>query len=122
MKKPKSNRISRIENDIKQILSEVLSGSVRDPGIPPLTSITRVELTRDMGIATVYVTSSTDDHKELLETLKRAKGFMRSQLGEELTIFRTPDLVFKYDEGLAYENRIEELLFQIRSEEKKEDQ
>lgn len=110
--KRQNNRISRIESDILRILSEIIAFGLKDPRVGTLVSVTRVELTRDMSYATIYVTGQQGD-SELLEGLESAKGFLRKKLAEEMTTFRIPELIFKYDDTSEYLGRIDMLLNQV---------
>lgn len=110
--KKQNNRIARIESDIQRLLSEVLAFGIKDPRVGALVSVSRVEVTRDMSYATIYVTGQSDA-EELLAGLTSAKGYLRKKLAEEMTTFRIPDLLFKYDDSAGYLNRIDELLAQV---------
>lgn len=110
--KKQNNRISRIESDVAKILSEVIAFGLKDPRVGALVSVTRVKLTRDMSYATVYVTGQKEN-RELLEGLESAKGYLRKKLGEEMTTFRIPELIFKYDDTSEYLGRIDMLLNQV---------
>lgn len=108
----KNNRSARIGGEIKKILSSLIANHIKDPRVSKLSSITDVEVTRDLSYATVYVSVFDPKHsiEEHLEGLRKAKGFLRSELAKELRVFHTPDLVFKRDDSVAYGNRIEEVL------------
>ncbi len=107
MKKKQNNRISRIEVDIQRILSELISFGIKDPRVSALASVSRVDLTRDLSYATVYISGGDSD---TLKGLNSASGFLRKQLAGELTTFRIPELLFKSDESLEHLLRIDELL------------
>lgn len=109
--KKNNNRIARLESDILRILSEQIVFGLKDPRISPLVSVTRVELTRDMSYATVYVTGA--EEKTLLEGLQSAKGFLRKTLADELEVFRIPELLFVYDRTTEYLHRIDSLIEQV---------
>lgn len=113
--KKQNNRIARIESDMGRMLSEAMAFGIKDPRVGVLVSVTRVELTRDLSYATVYVTGQ-ENHEELLEGLNSAKGFLRRKLAEEMTTFRIPELIFKYDDTPEYLGRIDTLLNRIRKD------
>lgn len=112
MKNKQNNRISRIESDILRILSEMISFGIKDPRVSALTSVSRVDLTRDLSYATVYITS--DDGA--LEGLNSARGYLRKQLAGQLTTFRIPELIFKLDDSLGHLSLIDSLLKEVRRE------
>ena len=46
-----------------------------------------------------------------LKGLEKAKGFMRSEIGQRIRLRKTPELFFEFDESIDYGNRIETLDF-----------
>ena len=102
-------------DQIRQELSEILSrGQVHDPGIGFIT-LTRVQVTPDLQLARVYYTSLGDPNarKETARALTRATGFFRRQIGSRLQLRRVPELEFRFDESIAHQDRIEQILRDI---------
>jgi ribosome-binding factor A len=48
--------------------------------------------------------------------LERAKPFLRRQLGQKLRLRRVPELNFHFDEGIAHQARVEEILIDIQKD------
>nr|MBO2470176.1 30S ribosome-binding factor RbfA [Bacillota bacterium] len=73
-------RIQRLAERIKEELSDILQRELKDPRLG-FVSITDVELTRDLQVAKVYVSvlGSEEEKATSLETLQRAKGFLRTE-------------------------------------------
>jgi len=111
-------RPDRVGDQIRQELSEILSrGQVHDPGIGFIT-LTRVQVTPDLQLARVYYTSLGDPkaRKETARALTRATGFFRRQIGSRLQLRRVPELEFRFDESIAHQDRIEQILREIHEE------
>ena len=111
-------RPDRVGDQIRQELSEILSrGEVHDPGIGFIT-LTRVQVTADLQIARVFYTSLGDPtaRKETARALARATGFFRRQIGARLQLRRVPELEFRFDESIAHQDRIEQILRDIHEE------
>ena len=111
-------RPDRVGDQIRQELSEILSrGEVHDPGIGFIT-LTRVQVTADLQLARVYYTSLGDANarKETTRALTRATGFFRRQIGSRLQLRRVPELEFRFDESIAHQDRIEQILRDIHEE------
>jgi ribosome-binding factor A len=110
-----SHRAERVADLIRQELSKLLERDVKDPRVGFVT-VTRVELTRDLRSARVAVTVLGEDpqKKDSLKGLSAAQGFLRHELAQRLGLRYTPQLAFHLDEALESEQRIEELLRQIR--------
>jgi ribosome-binding factor A len=111
-------RPARVGDQIRQELSEILSrGEVHDPGIGFIT-LTRVQVTADLQLARVFYTSLGDPkaRQETARALARATGFFRRQIGARLQLRRVPELEFRFDESIAHQDRIEQILRDIREE------
>src|SRR3954449_3802226 len=113
-----SHRPDRVGDQIRQELSELLSrGAVHDPGIGFIT-LTRVKVSPDLQLARVYY-SSMGDEKALRETAKalvRATPFLRRQVAQRLRLRRAPELQFFYDQSVAHQDRIEQILQDLKTE------
>ena len=94
----------------------LLTREVHDPGIGFIT-ITRVQMTPDLQQARVFYTALGDDKARTAsgQALGRAIPFLRRQIGSRLRLRRVPDLTFLYDESIAGQDRIEQLLKEIRT-------
>ncbi|GAK01537.1 MULTISPECIES: 30S ribosome-binding factor RbfA [unclassified Geomicrobium] len=107
-------RAQRVGEQMKKELSDILMRGVKDPRVQFVT-VTGVDVTGDLQQATVYVTvlGSDEEKSQALAALKKAKGFVRSEIGKRIQLRKTPELDFEFDESIAYGNRIEELLKDI---------
>jgi len=111
-------RPDRVGDQIRQELSEILSrGEVHDPGIGFIT-LTRVKVSGDLQLARVFYTSLGDQkaRKETSRALQRATGFFRRQIGARLQLRRVPEIEFRFDESIANQDRIEQILRDIHEE------
>lgn len=110
----RTGRTERIADQIHRELSEIFSGDLADPRFEVVT-VTRVDLSRDLGQAKVhFVTSSEDTPIAVLESaLNRASGFFRATLSERLPLRRIPQLQFRFDRGTDNVERINTLLGRI---------
>ena len=112
-----SQRPSRVGEQIREDLTELLARDVHDPGIGFLT-VTRVEVTSDLQNARVYYTTLGDARArtETARALDRATPFLRRQLGSRLRLRRIPELQFFYDENIERLDRVERILRELESE------
>ena len=92
-----SPRASRVGDQIREELAELLRRDVHDPGIGFLT-ITHVKVSPDLQQARVYYTTIGDDQarKNSARALSRATPFLRRQVGQRLRLKREPELAFFY--------------------------
>ena len=112
------HRPDRVGDQIREILSEMLSrGAVHDPGIGFLT-ITRVKVSADLQMARVFYTTLGDEkaQKETARALQRAYPFLRRQVAQRIRLRRMPELEFFYDKSVAQHDRVEQILQELKAE------
>src|SRR5947209_784924 len=113
-------RKDRVEEQIRIEVSEIIEREIQDPRIGLMT-VTDVKVSPDLRHCRVFVTVLGDDaqRKKALEGLRSAASFIRRSLSKRLHhMRRIPELSFDYDEAIEKGIRIEELLDQIKHEEK----
>ncbi len=98
-----SNRIGRINEEIQKSLAEQIR-ELKDPRVQnTMISITRVEATPDLRYAKVYVSFLQEDRaQDALKGLKSASGYLRRELGQQLQLRYTPELVWELDDSITY--------------------
>jgi ribosome-binding factor A len=112
-------RPSRVGDQVRESLSALLTrGAVHDPGIGFIT-LTRVQMSPDLQLARVFYTSLGDEaqRRETAKALARATPFFRREIGAELRLRRVPELDFRFDESIAHQDRIEQILRDLHAEE-----
>jgi ribosome-binding factor A len=111
------SRPDRVADQIRSELASLLARDVHDPGVGFVT-LTRVRVTPDLQQAHVYYTALGDEksRRNTERALARASGFLRRQIGARLRLKRTPELTFHFDESIAGQDRIEQLLSEIHTE------
>ena len=111
------SRPDRVGEQIRGELALLLARDVRDPGIGFIT-LTRVQVTPDLQQARVYFTALGDEtsRRNTERALGRATPFLRRQIGSRLRLKRTPELQFLYDNSIAGQDRIEQILNELHAE------
>jgi len=101
-------RRERLASVIEEVVSELLQREIKDPRVAGMTSITRVEVTADVRQAKIYISVMGDEaaRRDTLRALEHATGFIRSKLGEELTIRHIPAITFQLDRSLEQGDRV----------------
>ena len=109
------SRPNRVADQIREEIGQLLARDVHDPGIGFVT-ITRVQMSPDLQQARIFYTALGDDkaRRESQRALGRAATFLRRQIGSRLRLRRVPELTFVYDESIAGQDRIEQLLKALR--------
>lgn len=113
-----TRRIARVNELIRDEVTEMLTRHLRDPRLTGLVSITAVETSPDLRHAKVYVSvyGDEDQQKAVMAALRSAAGFIRRELGERLRLRYIPEIQFKLDESIARGARILELLRQVQAQ------
>jgi len=111
------NRPERVGEAIRDELSTLLARDVHDPGVGFIT-LTTVKVSPDLQLARVYYTSMGDEKalKETAKALGRATAFLRRQIAQRLRLRRAPELQFFYDQSVAHQDRIEQILQELKTE------
>jgi ribosome-binding factor A len=94
--------MERIGNVVRNVVAQAIQARLTDPRIPPITSVTRVEVSDDLSVAKVYVSVMAPEARRQLavDALQHAAGLIRRMLAPELRIRKLPMLVFKLDESV----------------------
>lgn len=109
-----THRLERLQEEIQHEVSSILLFEVTDPLVKGVT-VTRVLITKDLGIARVYYEASgTKEEKAALQQgLHRARGFIRKRLAPRLNLRAMPELEFFYDETKDEISRVDELFSKL---------
>lgn len=111
-------RLFRLQSEIKRIVSELLIEGLKDPRIGQMTSVSKVELSNDTSVATIYfsILGSRKAKDDTLSALENAKGYIRSRLAKALEIRQVPEFRFKIDESVEYSIEIQKILNKLNLE------
>ncbi len=113
---PMSERMRRVNESIRQVLSESVP-ELKDPRIGFVT-VTGVSTSTDLRQATVYVSVLGGEKKRdaTLRGLTAAHGVLQSVIVHELKLKRTPQLAFEYDPTVERGVRLTKLIDDIAPE------
>ena len=90
-------RLQRLDDQLRdEIASLIMKGEVKDPRVNTFLSINRVEVTKDLSYAKVYVSSFLPDSNVKLgvDGLNAAAGFIQREISKKLRLFKFPKLTF----------------------------
>ena len=112
-----TNRPDRLGEAIRVELSQLLAKDVHDPGIGFIT-LTKVTVSPDLQLARVYYTLLGDEkaQRETDKALRRALPFLRRQIAQRVRLRRVPELEFFFDKSVAQQDRIEQILQELKAE------
>ena len=107
-------RTDRVGQQIQKEIAVILMREIKDPRLS-MTTVSAVEVTRDLAYAKVFVTffnDNADEIKASLEVLAEAEGYIRSLLGKRLRARIMPHLRFIYDSSMSEGVRMSALVDQ----------
>ena len=109
-------RLRKVESLLKEEISGLISRRViKDPRLAPLTTITDVEVSRDLHYAKVYVSlyGDTEIRAQSVEALNHASGFIHAKLKKNIRLRFIPHLTFfagdSIERGVRLTNKIRDL-------------
>ncbi|CAM3490395.1 30S ribosome-binding factor RbfA [Halomonas lysinitropha] len=106
-------RTDRVADQLQKELAVLIQREVKDPRLGMVT-VSGVEVSRDLGYADIHVTllgeQTPERIKENLAVLKRAAGFLRSQIARRIKLRHVPELRFHYDESVVRGQHLSSLI------------
>ncbi len=107
----------RLASLIQRELASIVNKEVKDKSFGYI-NLTDVKVTKDLSFATIYYTILKDEKdmlKKAQDALDDSKATIRMELAKKIrNVRKIPDLVFKFDEALAYGNHIDEILKSLK--------
>ncbi len=109
-------KCEKIAQEILELMTIIFAKEVRDPRLDKFITITEVEVTRDLGHATIYISkiASDKEREDIINLLNHSRGFYRSSLSKKMHIRSVPELHFKLDNSLIYGQHIETILAKVK--------
>jgi ribosome-binding factor A len=116
--KVSENRVRRVAEQIKKDVSAIIAADIKDPRVASLTSVTDVELSKDLRYASIYVSiyGEEAEKEKTLQALIRAAGFIRGEIGRRIRLRYTPEINFFMDNSLEYGAHIERVIKSLNEE------
>lgn len=110
-------RQERVAGLLFQELSILVGGELADPKLT-MARVTHVTVSKDLRNVKVFVSHDDDEVSpaEVVEHLRRATPFLRSEIASRCSLRAVPELLFVYDDMPQKAARVDELLQQIAQE------
>lgn len=95
-------RVNRISEEVKRVVSQLIYNGLKDPRVSAMTTITKVEVTRDLRYARIFVSvlGNKEEIDNSLEGLESAKGFIRKEIGNQIKLRYIPEPLFIHDDSI----------------------
>lgn len=111
-----SNRISKVNELIKQQISEIISREINlKPGV--FLTVSKVDTSNDLSYTHIFI--SVFPEREInyaLETLKKETYFLQGRINKKLFIKKVPRIEFVLDTTEAEADEVEKILKEIKED------
>lgn len=106
-----SERMRRVDEAMREVLSDAITQDLKDPRIGFVT-VTAVDTSPDLRHARVHVSvlGEPSQRKLSMDALSSAHGFLQRRVASQLRLKHTPQLTFVYDDTAERADRLERLL------------
>ena len=115
-------RTERLNSEFKKEIYDIIARRLNDPEITEMVSVMKVDVSRDLSYAKVFVSVFSKDPEKQKKTFdaicKNAKR-IRYELGGSMRIRTVPELSFVLDGSMEYSDKINKIFAEIEKGEKK---
>ncbi len=114
-----SRRVARVAELIKREVSVMLLQEIKDDRVGAgMVSVTEVNVSGDLQHTKIFVSIyGTEAAKaETMAGLAAATGFIRREIGQRLSLRRTPEVIFQEDRSFERGSKVLSLLNQLSQE------
>lgn len=117
------HRSLRISEEIKRELGDLLRNDIKDPRLPLLTSITSVNVTKDLSTASVYVSvyGDEEERRNALDALESAAKYIRREIGKRVKLRHVPEFKFEIDRSIERGMHMSKLIDKAIQEDEQRD-
>ena len=111
-----SRRTDRINEQLREEISMLLTRSIKDPRLNGVISITRVVSSNDLRSARVYISVMGDQQtkQDALLGIRSAASFLRRELRDRINMKHTPFLTYELDDSLEEADQLLRLMNQVK--------
>ena len=110
-------RPQRVAQEMQKEIAIILQREIKDPRLGMMTTVSGVEMSRDLAYAKVFVTFLNDSDPNAvrvgLKALHEASGFIRMLIGKAMRLRVVPELTFAYDNSLVEGMRMSNLVTSV---------
>ena len=110
-----SHRIERVNQLIRQEISDLLQHEIKDPRLSSFISVTEVVTSQDLKHAMIYISfiSNQQEKQAALDALAGASNILRKEMARKLRLRRIPELSFHWDDSIERGTHIMDLIDQV---------
>ena len=113
-----SRRTDRINEQLREEISTLLTRQVKDPRLNAVISITRVVSSGDLRSARVYISvmGNQETREAALAGMRSAASYLRRELRARINMKHTPFLSYQLDDSLEEADQVLRLMNRVKPE------
>lgn len=113
-----SRRTDRINEQLREEISTLLTRQVKDPRLNAVISITRVVSSGDLRSARVYISvmGNQETREAALAGMRSAASYLRRELRDRINMKHTPFLSYQLDDSLEEADQVLRLMNRVKPE------
>ncbi|MDA0734543.1 MAG: 30S ribosome-binding factor RbfA [Chloroflexi bacterium] len=113
-----TRRVDRINGQLRQELSLIISRQIKDPRIGGVITITQVKAAHDLRTARVFVSVLGDQATKLstLEGIQSASTYLRRELRDRLKLKYVPFMKFELDQSIEDADNLLRVIDQLKDD------
>jgi len=117
VKRLNQRRLEKLSEEIRREISAILAEEVKDPRLS-MISVTRVEVSNDLGAARIFVSVLGDEKKQeqAMQALEKARGFLRTEVSNRIRLRHSPEISFKLDKSIEHGLKITSILDKLNAD------
>ena len=116
------SRTDRLNSEFKKEIYEIIARRLNDPAITEMVSVMKVDVSRDLSTAKVFVSifSKSEEKRDMtFNAIKANAKRIRFELGGAMRIRTVPELTFILDDSMEYSDKMNKIFAEIEKGEKK---
>ena len=121
----KINRNDRLNAEFRKEIYEIITKKLKNPLITAMVSVLRVDTSRDLSHAKVYLSVFAKDSascKSTFEAICADAKKIRYELAQSVRVRTVPELHFFLDDSMEYSDKINKLFLEINKTQKSVDE
>jgi ribosome-binding factor A len=113
-----TRRVEKLNSLLKEVIAEVIMREVKNPHVSTLITVTKVDITKDLRHAKVYVSviGNEEERNTTFHAIQSAAGFIGVHAAKKVVMRYFPELHFKLDTSIDEHMRIDSILKEIEDE------
>ena len=116
-----SRRTDRINEQLREEISMLLTRSIKDPRLSGVISITRVVSSSDLRSARAYISvmGNKQVKDEALAGIRSAASYLRRELRDRINMKHTPFMTYELDDSMEEADKLFRIMDHIQQDDRK---